>query len=90
LEQGRRAKLDIEERRHFAQMLRGYRATLAMELRTFNESVIDRRAHMEGAIAENYGPAGVPSAGLLCRPTARAAPTAGRLRLRRCPAGETV
>jgi hypothetical protein len=44
LEQGRRAKLDIEERRHFAQMLRGYRATLAMELRTFNESVIDRRA----------------------------------------------
>ena len=52
MEQGRRAKLDIEERRHFAQMLRGYRATLAMELRTFNESVIDRRAHMEGAIAE--------------------------------------
>ena len=65
MEQGRRAKLDIEERRHFAQMLRGYRATLAMELRTFNESVIDRRAHMEGAIAENYGPAGVPPAGLL-------------------------
>ena len=52
MEQGRRAKLDIEERRHFAQMLRGYRATLAMELPTFNESVIDRRAHMEGAIAE--------------------------------------
>jgi hypothetical protein len=52
LEQGHRAGLDTEERRRFAKMLRAWRGTLGMELRQFNESVIDRRAHIERTIAE--------------------------------------
>ena len=46
-EQGQRAGFDIEERRLFAGMLRGYRATLAVELGALRA----RGRYVESAIA---------------------------------------
>ncbi len=47
LAQGKRSSLDIEERRQFSKMLRGYRAALAVERR----ALIERGERVDFAIA---------------------------------------
>ncbi len=52
LQQGQRAGLNMKERRHFATMLRSYRATLAVEIRATKEALMDKEYHFQNAIDE--------------------------------------